>query len=540
MPQTREHLAICELLGVASGVVAITKSDLVDAEIAELVELEVRELLADTALADAPIVRTSVPDASGLDGLRDALAGALQATTERPSSSFVRLPVDRVFTMRGFGTVVTGTLLSGSVAPGDKLELLPTGELINVRGVQVYGEAVAQAGPGQRTAVNLQGIDVDQVSRGDLLVTPGCLAPGYLIDARVRMLPGHGLEHLQRTRFHHGAAEILCRVALLQPDDLGTGGSGLAQLRLESPYACVPGDRFVLRRYSPMLTIGGGVVLDNTPHKHRRSDTEAGALLEALERAGPGERLALLVADAGDGGATEGQLRQRMFATGDELSALANELTAAGELVIVQSRPLALLDGARAAALEDRLLSTAGDFHADNPLVPTVPKSVLAAALPHASPAVLDALVERLVEAGQLHETGDGVALAGHRVALSEEQEHTRNELLRVYEEAAWAPPVVAEAIEASGAPVAQGDEILHLLLRSGDLVRVRDDLVYHAARLEKLVDELRDRYQPGESFGVGDFKQWTGLSRKHAIPLLEYLDQNRVTRREGDVRVRL
>lgn len=541
-PQTREHLAICGLLGVDTGVVAISKSDLVDAEIAELVALEVRELLEPTPLADAPIVVTSAATGAGLDELRATLAAALGSAAVRPPGELVRLPVDRVFTLRGFGTIVTGTLLSGTIRAGDALELLPSGEAVNVRGVQVYGEAVEAATPGQRTAVNLQGIDVDAVGRGDLLVTPDSLQPSPMIDARLRMLPGHDLEQLQRTRFHHGAAEILCRVALLGERRVEGGSSALVQLRLEAPYACVPGDRFVLRRYSPMLTIGGGVVLDNAPRKHRVSDGAARDRVAALDNATPPkEHLALLVADAGERGATERALRRRMFIGRAELARLADALAGEGRALLARRRPLLLLDAEQAATAGTVLRDALASFHRQQPLAAAAPKSALAAALPAGMPeASLDALIAALVDGGDVQERDDGVALSDHEVTLSAAQQRARDALLQHYEDAGWSPPTIGEALAAAGADRADGEQILHMLLRSGELVRIRNDLVLHAARLRELVEKLRRRHAPGTVFDVADFKEWTGLSRKYAIPLLEYLDEHRITRREGDRRVRV
>jgi selenocysteine-specific elongation factor len=453
----------------------------------------------------------------------------------------VRLPIDRVFTLRGFGTVVTGTLLSGRIAAGDRLEQLPAGEKVNVRGVQVYNEPVASAVPGQRTAVNLQGVEVEAVTRGDLLVTPGCLAPGYLIDARLDLLPEHGLEHLQRVRFHHGAAEILCRVVLLEPGDIPAGGAGWAQLRLEAPYACAPGDRFVLRRYSPMITIGGGVVLDNTPAKHRRGEAGARELLAALQRDSMADRLAALVAEAGDAAALEQDLCRRLFVPADELERLADELVEQERALIAQRRPLLLLGGHRAGELQAATLAALGAYHEQHPLAVAAPKSALAAALPRRLPApALDALVAGLARRGAVRESAEGVALAEHRVALSPEQDQARAALLRLYDEAGWAPPAVGDALAGIGVELATAQHVFHMLLRQGELVRLRDDLVFHHRRLQSLIDELRSRYAAGASFSVADFKDWTGVSRKHAIPLLEHLDQQRVTRRAGDLRVRV
>ncbi len=539
MPQTREHLAICELLGVDSGVVAITKCDVVDKEIAELVELEVRELLADTLLRDAPVVHTSSQTGDGLDELQTTLAEVLTSATQRAEGELVRLPVDRVFTVRGFGTVVTGTLLSGEVRAADKLELLPSRTPVNVRGVQVYGETVDVATAGQRTAVNLQGIEISAVSRGDLLMTPEGLATTYMIDARLQMLPEHELKQHQRVRFHHGAAEILSRVAILDGERIEPGGRGIVQLRLETPYACAPGDRFVVRRYSPMFTIGGGVVIDNLPAKHRRSEEAAVSRLRRLDTATPEERLIELTASAGAGGAKESQLRQRLFTTARALRELVETDAARERLVVAHRDPLVLVDGAVVAPLEASALEAIGRHHRTDPLSPGLPKSGLAAALPREVPeTVLDALISRLAADGKIRPDTATLALADHEVALSDEQAGIRDRLIELYDDAALSPPSMDEAFSKLGIEQGAGEAVFRLILRRGELVRVRDDMVFRAPRLEALVAELHARYSPGESFSVPDFKELAGVSRKHAIPLLEYFDQQRVTRREGDQRV--
>ncbi len=540
MPQTREHLSICELLGVEHGVVAISKCDTVDDELADLVELEVRELLAGTGLRDARIVHTSAETGEGLDQLQEALVAALDAAARAEAGALVRLPVDRVFTVRGFGTVVTGTLLSGSIRTGDKLELLPSRTPVNVRGVQVYGESVEGATSGQRTAVNLQGIQVSAVTRGDLLASPGGMEVTYMIDARLEMLPGHDLEQQQRVRFHHGAAEILCRVAVLQGDRIEAGAPGLVQLRLETPYACAPGDRFVIRRYSPMLTIGGGIVIDNLPAKHRRDDTEVLARLERLESAAPGDRLARLVAAAGTRGIDDVMLRHRLFVTRAELHDLVAE-TADPSWVVARQEPLLLVDAEAIDTLSRTALQVIEEHHREQPLSPGLAKSGLAAAMPADVPdAVLEALIGRLADTGKIKPEVALLAAIDHEVTLSAEQEAIRSRLIELYDASAFAPPSIAEALAELGVPAVDGEAVFHLLLRHGALVRLRDDLVFHEARLATLVDRLREHYGAGEAFSVADFKELAGVSRKHAIPLLEYLDQQRITRREGDLRVRV
>jgi len=541
MPQTREHLAICELLGVNSGIVAITKCDLVDNEIAELVELEVRDLLTTSQLANAPIVRTSVESGNGLAKLRDQLAEMLGTFSPRPQHELVRMPIDRIFTVHGFGTVVTGTLLSGRINTGDKLELLPQSTAVTVRGLQVYGESVESAMAGQRTAVNLQGLDTSAAARGDLLVTPNSLSPTYMLDARLDILPEHSLEQLQRVRFHHGATEILCRVNVLDVEEIRAGGSELVQLRLETPYACAPGDRFVIRRYSPMLTIGGGTVLDNLPSKHRAGEPKTIGLLRRLEGGALKERVALLTAASGSRGADEGHLRHRTFASATHLRSVANSLADAGRLVIAQQTPLIVLDSEVVNNLEETIIEAVRRQHTDHPLMPGLPKSAVAATLPrHLPEVILDVLLGRLSTAQRLGGSSNALALPEHNVILSEPQERIRAALLTIYEEAGWSPPSISNAWKQLGVTQVDGEEVFQLLLRQGELVRLREDLIFSAARLDVLVDEVRTRYAPGVLFGVADFKSWTALSRKHAIPLLEYLDQQRVTRRQGDRRIRV
>ncbi len=541
MPQTREHLAICELLGVRSGVVAITKCDLVDAEITDLVELEVRDLLADSALADAPIVKTSAEDGRGLDTLRDRLAEVLNEVTAHTDTGNVRLPVDRVFTVRGFGTVVTGTLLSGSIGPGDELELLPAGTTVSVRGTQVYDEPVDRAIAGQRTAINLQGIEVDRVQRGYQLISHDSMSTTYMLDVRLNLLPGHELKQQQRVRFHHGAAEILCRVAVLDADAVGEGGSALVQLRLESPYACYPGDRFVIRRYSPMLTIGGGTVIDNLPAKHRPHDAHLLEHLTILETGSADERLATIVRRAGTDGIGAAELLQRWKPAGPDIAEVAARLAAADELVVTRGDPLHLIDAARFEELRGAILGAIDAFHRNHPLQPAMAKRELVAALPRGLPnLVFDSVIEHLRDQGALRSEADGFALDSHGITLTAAQERLRDALLELYEGAAWAPPSLREAAQQLGSSASEVESVFHLLLRDGGLVRLRDDLVLHAMRLDELITQLQTRHAAGDEFSVGDFKNWTGVSRKHAIPLLEYLDQRRITRRVGNKRVRV
>jgi len=539
MPQTREHFAICKLLGIRDGMVAITKCDLADEEIADLVELEVRELLADSPLSDAAIIRTSVETRLGLEELKSELSALLARAPGRPAEGLLRLPVDRVFTVRGFGTVVTGTLLSGTARVGDDIEILPSGARSTVRGLQVHASGVEAARAGQRTAVNLQGIDVSSVARGDLLVSPGTLQTSHLIDARLQLLDEFGpvVQH-QRLRFHHGAVEVLARVVILEGDEISPGCSAMVQLRLERSYAVAPGDRFIVRQYSPMITIGGGVVIDPLPRKHRRSDDETVTRLEILESADPAEQLVAWVAAAGPRGMSGDELLAKLVLPSSSVEHLATDAIAAGSAVEARSKPLLLIAPDHFRALGDRLLDALAGYHERNPLRRGMPMREARSELATSTrDDIIDALFDALQRDGKAKIAGDHLSLAGHEVRLSPEQSAVRETMLRAFSTAGLAPPAPNEASIASGAPPAEAESMLYHLVREGELVRVRDDLIFHAAALDELVKMLRARRAAGERFSVPEFKEWTGTSRKHAIPLLEYLDQRRITRRVGDSR---
>lgn len=537
MPQTREHLSICSLLGVQAGVVAVTKCDLVDQELVELVQLEVRELLADTPLRDAEIVQTSVEDGRGLEELQAALERCLAAIPERPGEGLLRLPVDRVFSIKGFGTVVTGTLLSGSLQQGERLEAVPGSIATTIRGIQLHGAPTDVARAGQRTALNLQGVQVEELDRGVVLARPGTLRADHLVDARLEVLPGHEIEQLQRVRFHHGAAEVLGRVALLEGSELPEGGTGLVQLRLESPYPAVPGDRFILRRYSPVITIAGGTVLDLPEDKHKATAAVT-RRLSRLENAGPAERVGIFAESSGlepltldDLGRRLGQPRQEVEET-VERAIETGSVERRGDLVVSAS----VLQETRR-----RIRDSVARYHERYPLRPGIPKEELRSELPGRPPAsTLDIALEPMLEAEQIRAAGDGFALSDHVPRVPREDNDLRDRILARLEEAGLTPPKPEDLIDEVGGGSELAREILFHLLRKGELTRVRDDFFLHTDAEEKLIDALRHRFDRGTQFSIAEFRDWAGVTRKHAIPLLEHLDSLRVTRRVGDLRERI
>ncbi len=541
MPQTREHFAICRLLGIRHGVVALTKCELVVEELLELVELETREFLAGSALADAPIIRTSVVSGDGLDDLRAALATCLRATPERPAEGVLRLPVDRAFTVKGFGSVVTGTLLSGTVRVGERVQVQPSDTVVTVRGIQVHGSDTEAARAGQRTALNLQGIQVDKLARGTVISRPGALAPSYLIDARLEVLEGFtAIEHHQRIRFHHGAAEILGRMSILQGDRIPGGDNGLVQLRLESPYTTAPGDRFIVRRYSPVVTIGGGVVIDPAPSKHRRR-SQAAQELRRLERGTDVERLVAWVRQAGFAGLDRRQLQLRFVRPPEVIDGLIREGRDIGALVLVAGSVPRAIAAPLVEALERDLLAQLASYHERYPLRVAATKEELRSSISGSPPVeVLGAALERLVAADHVRGEDTGYALSAHRIRLPRSAEQTEQALMQTYERAGLTPPGLAKALETCGENGEEAREVLHYLLRQGRLVRIKEDIVLHAEVLERFVDALRSRFPRGQQFSVAEFKDWAGVTRKHAIPLLEHLDSLHITRRVGDARERM
>lgn len=548
MPQTREHFDICRLLGIRHGVVALTKADLADDAMADLVRLDVAELVAGTPLAQAPVLAVSASTGQGLDQLRFALEALAARVEARDEAGAARLPIDRAFTMRGFGTVVTGTLVEGAIVPDQELEITPGERRVRVRGVQVHGARRDRAVAGQRVAVNLSGLEVADVQRGQVLALPGSLPVSKTLDARLTVLPGSArVAHGARVRFHQGTGETLARVAIVGPaagaegaEGLGPGMSGLIRLRLESPVALTRGDRFVLRRYSPPLTIAGGVVLDPLPP---RGGVRSSATLDRLARlAGPLDRgapeesaLGVFVADAGPRGVTRAELAARGGAHAARGAAAVDRLSARGDLWRVGDR---LIAGEWHAALEARVTAALAAHHDAHPLSDGLPREevrerVLGDAHPEAAEAVVEELIARGAVRGQQR-----LALSGRGVTLTGEERDAQKAVEEAYLAAGLTPPDVAQLAAVTGHRPDLVGRIVPLLVRQQVLVRV-DSLVFHRDALARLKEEVRGLKQSGEArLDVTGFKDRYRLTRKHAIPLLEYLDRERVTRRAGESRV--
>ena len=557
MPQTREHFDVCRLLGVGGGLVALTKSDLVDEEMLELVRLETRELLAGSFLDGAPLVPVSARTGAGLDDLRRALAALAEGAPGRRDGGVPRLPIDRAFSVKGFGTVVTGTQASGVIEGEGELALMPAGRRVKVRGLQVHGAPRRSARAGQRVAVNLAAVGVEELRRGDTLTTAGGLCAARRFDGRVRLLDGaRPVKYGARVRFHHGTSEVMARLALgaarsaadggtdgageapVFPGVLEPGGSAFARLHLEQPVALTRGDRFVLRAYSPMITIGGGVVLDPDPPAGRLRSAAGCARLRRLDRLDDDAAAVLaMVSEAGGAGVNPDALAPRAGRTAAELRRIAAPLVERGALVAAGE---CLVSAAAASAVREALLAIVGAYHQAHPLEPGLPREEARERLARqAGPELFEQVAADLAAAGRLA-AGRHLVLSTHRLVLTDEETRVRDELAALLLRAGFAPPDPAGWARERGADAEIVERMLRLLARDGTVERL-DTLVFHRDvldRLRKEVAGLKAAAREPVRIDVAWFKQRFGVTRKFAIPLLEYLDRARVTRRVGRDRI--
>jgi selenocysteine-specific elongation factor len=525
-PQTREHFDICRLLGIRRGIVALTKSDLVEPELVDLVRLEMEEFTAGSFLEGAPVVPVSSTTGAGLADLRRELECMARAVAEKNAGGHFRLPIDRSFSVKGFGTVVTGTLISGSVRKEQEVELYPTGRRLRVRGVQVYGKSAAEARAGERTALNLADIEPTEIARGMTLADPGRFQPTRQLDCRLDLLSSaKPLKHRAPVHFHVGTAEIEAEVRMLGTTAaLQPGSSAFARLVLREPALVLPGDRFIIRMFSPVVTIGGGVVLDMAGIRYRKADKPA-ERLEILAGADIGARVSLLVRESGFG--------MSIPAIVARTGLRENEIDTARFVYLKQPQPW-LVDRGWFQSARERMVRVLREFHQKQPLQPGIAKQDLRAReLADAPPFLLDAI---LADAREIAVEGETVRLRSHRVVLKEDEEQARAKIEGAFEQAGLAVPAVAEVLAKSGVEAARARSLLQILIREKRLVRVSEDLVFHHRAIGKLRDLLGSH--KGQRFQVPAFKEWTGISRKYAIPLLEYLDREHLTRREGDERL--
>jgi selenocysteine-specific elongation factor len=546
MPQTREHFDICRLLGVRDGLIVITKSDLVEKEMLSLVEAEAREMVAGSFLENAPIVAVSSKTGDGLNQLKSQLTEIGKRVPARSADFITRLPIDRSFSMKGFGAVVTGTLISGSIKEGDDLELLPPAIKVRVRGLQVHGASVAEARAGQRTAVNLGGIERAQIQRGMVLAPVGRLRPTQIVDVWIDVLPDapRGVRSRSRMRLHIGATEVLGRVRVLdEPAEIPPGGGGLAQLRLEAPVVALHGDRFILRSYSPQQTIAGGVIVDPFAAKHRGKDmAQTRRLLRTLMEDDRVAKFRGFVSGSGERGL---RLADVGAATGwnDDVLEKVASAAQAGEQVMDAGD--VFLGRESFDRLSTMVLDELDRHHKREPLTRGMLRETLREKVfTHSLPELFSAVIARLEATRAVVSEKDIIRAGGHSVGLSEQDAQLSARIEQVYRAAGVESPSIDEVMKQAGVTIAQRTQarkILQLLVDGKELVRIQNEMFMHADVIEGLKVKLStyaSQHEPQRLIDVPAFKELAGVSRKYAIPLLEYFDREQVTRRTGDKRV--
>jgi len=543
-PQTREHFDICRLLGIHQGLIVLTKADLVEREMLDLVRLEVQDFVAGSFLEGAPILAVSARSGAGLEELKSELRRLSLALPARPADLPLRLPIDRSFVMKGFGAVVTGTLIAGTVEKEAEVEIFPLGRRVRVRGIEVYNASADRATAGQRTALNLAGVEAKQITRGMVLAAPGLFQPTARLDCTLNLLPSaRPLRNRAQVHFHCGTAEMLAEVRLLDGKELPAGATGFVQLRLAEPGLFVPGDRFIVRQFSPVTTMGGGSVLDSQPPRHRSGDAAALEFLRVLERGEPEARLELLVQQAGE--ATAAALAARTGWKVAEVFRVARSLESQTRVVLLGQMPDVVVHRQHFEQLAKRVVECLEKFHAANPLVSGLPKEELrfklgtgGTTISVPTPTLLNALLHSLAAQGKVNLQGEVVQLGGHQMQLSPEEIRARDQISAAFKKAGLAAPTANEVLTNLQIERERAEKLLRILLKENVLHRVTEDLIVHQSALQVLRQILARRKAQNSRLSVADFKELTGLTRKYAIPLLEYLDRERLTRREGDERV--
>jgi selenocysteine-specific elongation factor len=540
-PQTREHFEICRLLGIPRGIIAITKSDLVDADTLGLVRLEIEDFVRGSFLESAPIVSVSARNRAGLDELKKVLRTAAQAVSAKDATQNFRLPIDRSFAMKGFGTVVTGTMISGAVKLEDEVELYPTKKRLRVRGLHSGGKQIQRAVAGQRTAVNLAGIEHEEITRGMVLAPASLFEATQRVDVRVTLLgSAPPLKNRARTHFHQGTTEAIAEVILLNDGgaELAAGGSTFAQLWLDKPLLLLLGDRFILRRFSPVATIGGGTVLDTRAPRHKRKDAAVAPFLGVLENGTREEILGALV-EAAPRGLTLPEIVARTGWIEMETRATCEKLAAAKRVRILGDAPIVVTPAKAVTDCAAAIRKVVETFHRANPLLPGIPKQELRARAGRARVEIFDAALGDLMATRALVVTGDLVGQAGREISLSTEETRAKELMEREFESAGLTVPGFASVLAKLPVDAPRAQKILQILLREKVLVKISSELVFHRSTLLKLREMLaKYRKEHGARLPITVFKELTGITRKYAIPLLEHLDREQVTRRAGDERV--
>lgn len=541
MPQTKEHLDICQLLGIKHGIVVISKSDLVDEDWLELVAADIAELVKGTFLEGAPLIPVSSVTGQGIRELIAALERLVPEVSPKLSEGICFLPVDRIFTIKGFGTVVTGTLISGAIRVGETLEILPRGFRARVRGVQVHGDAAEISVAGQRTAINLQGVEKGMLTRGDVLTHPQALKPSYRFDVQLTILPHapQPLKHGEQVRLHLFSATAVARIISYDGNVLDRGGSYVVQFRFPDPLVSIPGARFVIRTIDASRTIGGGVILDTDPLKHRRNDSATQQWFESLRKQDLEAVLTGLAKASETQGISRQEVLRRIDARAQDVERTWKHLAHSGTLVELTSEQRRAVHQETIAQYTKKFQAMLEAFHAQNPLRPGIPSKEIQQQLERTvTPRFFEHLVQELERRNVVAVRGDLIQLAAHEISLSDRQRELKQKIEALLSSQALSPSSLPELMNNFSVSNGELTNLLEMSAKEGELVKVKNDLYFPRAALERLKEEVIQYLREHKELTPGSFKEITGASRKYSIPLLEYLDREKVTIRVGDKRI--
>ncbi len=542
MPQTREHMEICQLLQVKKGLVVLTKIDMVeDPEWVEMVRDDVAEFMKGTFLEGAPIIPVSAITKEGMDELRQALTALVDEVEPRSADGPFRLSVDRVFSMRGFGTVVTGTSLSGTVRIGDPVTVYPSEHKTKVRGLQVHNDEVETVLPGQRTAINLQSIERILIERGNVIATPGALVATHMIDVYLTLLESapRPLKNRAKIRFHTGTAEHLGTAVLLDAEELAPGKAGFIQIRLDQPIAALRGDRFVIRSYSPVQTIGGGSILHPLPGKHKgHGKLEAATALRTLLEGDEPSIILWHIRDAGPAGLSEEDLRVRANVPPKLLEKTLQLFISQKKAILYDKDNRRLLHPDTLESLKETVVEALDDYHKRFPLKTGMPKEELSAQLPKQADAKLyNFVLRRLAEEEKIVQEMEWVRLASHKIDLTKDEQAIRQKIEKAFQDAGLQPPFMKDVTAKLPGTPRQHQDVIEWMLTQGILIKAKEDIYFHSTALNELQSRLIGFLKEHGEITTPQFKEMTQVSRKYTIPLLEYFDSQRITIRIGDTR---
>ncbi|MBW2152551.1 MAG: selenocysteine-specific translation elongation factor [Deltaproteobacteria bacterium] len=540
MPQTREHMEICTLLDIKYGLVVLTKIDLVDEEWLELVKEDIKEFAAGTFLEGAPVVPVSSITGQGIKDFINALDELCARVQSRSSSGLFRLPADRVFTMKGFGTVITGTLISGSVQVGDTVMIYPSQITTRVRGLQVHNRSVNKVEAGSRVAINFQGLEKTSIDRGEVVSIPHGLKPSYMVDVEIHYLKSNRkpIRNRTRVRFHTGTSEIMANLIVLDREEILPGEKTVAQLRLDRPVAVMKDDRYVIRSYSPVRTIGGGRILNPIPSKHKRFRQEVIVGLKEILNKSPEELVAFHVSESGLHGVSFSDLRLMTNLPEKQLESTLQQLLSQQKLLVVDRDKRIYIHQRSFEQLKQKAITNLKAYHEANPLKAGMPKEELKSKFPpYLSARLFNMVLNQLIKEKRIVQTEQTVRLSEHRVSLAGDQAGARKKILETYRKSGLEPPFFRDISKQLNMDTAQAKDVLNLLIEEGLIIKTKGDLYFSSEAVNALKDRLITFLEANSEITTLQFKEMAGVSRKYLIPLIEYFDAVNLTLRVGDVR---